>query len=296
MTTSINKGMGNKNIRSMAKILIVGYGALGKKLALKLSVHHQVMILKRQAVKSPVPHIDYIYADISKADTLHPLPRDFDVIFCVVSCFPRNVENYRQLYEVGINNLISYFASAKNSLGWFFVSSTSVYGQNQGEWVDEDSLTRPKTVSARYLLKAEQSIQQAFAKAIIVRFSGIYGEDRRRLLELSRTGLPVQYSPASYTNRIHEDDCLGILLMLFDLQRQGAALDKVYLASDDSPVSKWEVMNWLAELQHCVAPEKSNESVGQNKRCSNKKIKQLGYTFKYPSYKDGYMEIISAKH
>jgi len=56
----------------------------------------------------------------------------------------------------------------------------------------------------------------------------------------------------------------------------------------------WEVMNWLAERLHCqpATVKAIDDNAGMNKRCSNARLKALGYQFQYPSYKDGYLELI----
>jgi len=66
------------------------------------------------------------------------------------------------------------------------------------------------------------------------------------------------------------------------------------LASDDDPAPMWEVMSWLAEQMNCQPPTvKVNDNhYVMNKRCNNQRLKALGYQFRYPCYKDGYLELI----
>ncbi len=277
----------------MAKILVVGYGAISQSIAHQLCLQHSVMILKRQAVKNPVAHIDYIYADITDADTLLPLAKDFDYVFCIVSSKHRQKKNYQQLYEHGITQLIRHFYPENRHVQWFFVSSTRVYAQQQGEWVDEHSIAAPSSAAGRYLLSAEQRILQYFPGSVIVRFSGIYGGKRRQLIQLSQSQPSIQESPPYYTNRIHEQDCIAMLLFLFSKKQQGEVLDPIYLGTDDKPVTKWEVVNWLASYQGFPPPLKmiASSDSPQNKRCSNKKIKSLGFSFKYADFTQGYVEL-----
>jgi hypothetical protein len=106
----------------------------------------------------------------------------------------------------------------------------------------------------------------------------------------------IQQTPPYFTNRIHQQDCVGVLCFLLEQRLAGKALDQYYLASDDDPAPMWEVISWLAERLHCRPPSLAvGSDAGMNKRCSNARLKALGYQFQYPSYKDGYLELIGAR-
>jgi nucleoside-diphosphate-sugar epimerase len=132
---------------------------------------------------------------------------------------------------------------------------------------------------------------------IVVRFSGIYGPGRESLLRLAMQAPAIQQTPPYFTNRIHQQDCIAALSFLLEQRLAGKALAQCYLASDDDPAPMWDVMTWLAEHLHCPPPsvKKVDADAGMNKRCSNAKLKALGYRFRYPSYKDGYLGLIKAR-
>ena len=174
------------------------------------------------------------------------------------------------------------------------VSSTSVYGQSQGEWVDEESIAEPDNISSRLIRLAEQRLTALNPDNIIVRFSGIYGPGREYLLRQALQTPAIQQTPPYFTNRIHQQDCVDVLSFLLEQRLEGRALAQCYLASDDDPAPTWEVMNWLADHLHCPAPTARDGEVGMNKRCSNARLKALGYQFQYPSYKDGYLDLIGS--
>jgi len=275
----------------MAKILIVGCGSIGSELANVLSAKgHQVTGLKR---KPPLSNsIDYVAADISSPTGLANLNTDFTQAFFIVSPDGRNEQSYRAIYETGLNNLLAKLPKTQ----WLMVSSTSVYGQSYGEWVDEDSVAEPGNITSRLIRQAEQRLIAVNPANIVVRFSGIYGPGRESLLRQARQTPAIQQTPPYFTNRIHQQDCVGVLAFLLEQRLAGKPLEQCYLASDDDPAPMWEVMTWLAERLHCPPPIAKAVGVeaGMNKRCSNAKLKALGYRFRYPSYKDGYLELTNA--
>lgn len=274
----------------MAKILIVGCGDIGSRLAHKLSNEgHRVTGLKRHPPEGG-SSIEYYRADIGSASELAGLPNDFDQLFFIVSGDRRFESSYRNVYETGLNNLLAKFSG----LPWIFVSSTSVYGQSKGEWVDEESPAHPENITGQLIRRAEQTLIDLNPANIVVRFSGIYGPGREYLLRMAAQAPAIQKMPPYYTNRIHQEDCVGVLAFLLEKKLQGAAMNRCYLASDDDPAPQWEVMSWLAERLDCTPPtvKMAGADADMNKRCSNRRIKALGYRFLYPGYKDGYGEMI----
>jgi nucleoside-diphosphate-sugar epimerase len=200
------------------------------------------------------------------------------------------------------------------------VSSTSVYGQSQGEWVDEQSIAEPGNMTSQLIRQAEQTVMGFNSNNCVVRFSGIYGSGREYLLRLALQTPEIQEIPPYYTNRIHQQDCVGVLSFLLEQRLAGKVLAQCYLASDNDPAPTWEVMTWLAQQLKCNLPTARNSisdptdpegiratfksdaslpsfgaEVGMNKRCNNTKLKALGYEFQYPSYKDGYLELIGTR-
>ena len=85
-----------------------------------------------------------------------------------------------------------------------------------------------------------------------------------------------------------------MLAFLLERRLADVALEQCYLASDDDPAPMWEVMSWLAEQLKCQPPTVKSDDpcCVKNKRCNNQRLKALGYKFRYPSFKDGYLELI----
>ncbi|OAI28592.1 NAD-dependent epimerase/dehydratase family protein [Methylomonas koyamae] len=275
----------------MANILVIGCGNIGFRLASALTGDgHCVTALKRTPLAVPAPFA-LVLGDIAQPSTFSSLAANYDLAVLVLSASGRNAEQYRALYQVGLNNVLNHFAAAGVAPPCLMVSSTSVYGQNGGEWVDEDSPTQPASATAEWLVKAEQRLWQAGPHNCVVRFSGIYGPGRDWLLRRAAAGEAIQRDPPNYTNRIHQDDCLAVLLFLIGKMLGGTELDKCYLASDNDPAPLWDVMVWIAAQFGYPPPKALPPAIGvaQNKRCSNARLNALGYRWRYPSYRDGYL-------
>lgn len=277
----------------MAKALLVGCGDLGTALAARLvAAGHRVIALKRSPPAHLLPGVDYRRADLTR-EAPDLADATFDQAFVILAPGARDAAAYQALYGDGVARLAAALAGRVGR--WFFVSSTSVYGQCDGEWVDEDSATEPATATARWLLAAERRLAESGAPATAVRFSGIYGPGRERLLRQIAAGEPVPYDPPVYTNRIHRDDCVGILELLHRHALEGLTLAPLYLASDDCPAPLGTVARGLASALGVPPPPPGPGNGGQNKRCRNDRIKALGYRFRFPDWRAGYLPLIAAR-
>ena len=174
-----------------------------------------------------------------------------------------------------------------------FVSSTSVYHQADGEWVDEQSPTHPAHFSGQTLLRAEELLLDMGLSSCVVRFAGIYGPGRDFLLRQIRAG---KGGSTDYTNRIHADDCAGVLAHLLQRHWRGEPLERLYLGCDSNPAPGIEVRRWLAERvgiePNGLVPSVSER--GGNKRCANGRLLATGYEMQYPSYREGYGALLAS--
>ncbi|MFQ5588287.1 MAG: SDR family oxidoreductase [Nitrospiria bacterium] len=281
----------------MAKILIAGCGDIGMRLATRLvEKGHVVTGLRRKPVAPPHPALKMLSADMTVSHRLQALDDDFDYVVFLAAPDARDETQYRAVYETALGHLLTHFSKRASPPRWIFVSSTRVYGESQGEWVEESTPAQPKDVTGQLLYSAEQRVRSQDAGNIVVRFSGIYGPGRRRLLRLAKAGASAQRRPPYYTNRIHQEDCAGVLDFLLKARISGRTLEDCYLASDDAPAPMFEVLSWLAGRmggpQPAVRP--AGAEPVQNKRCRNDRLKALGYVFRYPSYREGYLPLIDA--
>ncbi|HBM42679.1 MAG TPA: NAD(P)-dependent oxidoreductase, partial [Halomonas sp.] len=128
----------------------------------------------------------------------------------------------------------------------------------------------------------------------VVRFSGIYGPGRDRLIHQVAEGRIAAVTPVIYSNRIHRDDCTGILAHLIRCQESGTPLADLYLGSDCEPVTLHNVMAWLAKQLKVESTDTMQSPLRRraSKRCDNRRILETGYTFRYPTYKEGYAQVL----
>ncbi len=285
----------------MAKILLLGCGNLGRKLAVRLiAAKHTVIAVKRTALKAPLTGLQVVLVDITAAQSVKKIPTDVDIVVFLLSPSERNKAAYQNLYGQGLHNVLSHFAHSSSPtsgarLRWLMVSSTSVYGQKSGEWVDEESPARATSFNGRALVQAEQQLWAHCVESTVLRFGGIYGQGRESLIRRVRAGSPVQYDPPYYSNRIHEEDCLGVLAFLIHKSLLGMPLENLYLATDSAAAPLSEVAVWLSEVMGCPAPPKkeaSSSTLVMNKRCRNNRLLKLGYSLRYRTYKEGYCAVL----
>ncbi len=280
-------------------ILIVGCGSIGLRLAMTLKDQHHVYGLKRNTENLPT-EINRISADVTHPSSLEgKLPKKLDYIVYCLTANEFNDKTYQEIYVNGLKNLINEVNHSNLSpRRLFFVSSSSVYPQDDDQWVDEESPVSPTRFSGQRLLEAEKTALSCTFPASNIRFSGIYGGTRTRLLDQVISGKANDNSPA-YTNRIHEDDCVLVLKHLIETDIKGEPLDDCYLASDSEPVQMKVLVDWISEqIKETINSKEKSEPVSAkkrsagSKRCSNKRLLDSGYQFKYPSFKEGYSEMI----
>jgi nucleoside-diphosphate-sugar epimerase len=292
------------------RVLIIGTGYVGLPLAAELSRRgHEVFGLRRDAAGAPAltaTGIQPIIADITHPAELAKLPSDFDWVVNCVASGGGGAEDYRRTYLHGMRNVIDWLAPRRRDAGaptlrLVYTSSTSVYGQNDGSLADEKSSTEPMTETARVLLETEGALLNAahernFA-AIVLRVAGIYGPGRGHWFKQFLNGeARLEGKGERFLNMIHRDDVIGGIIAALERETNG----EIYNAVDDEPVSQFDLFSWLAASLGKRMPEAAAENVEAtrkrgitNKRISNHKLKnQLGYSFKYPTFREGYADAI----
>ncbi len=179
-----------------------------------------------------------------------------------------------------------------------YLSSTSVYGDHRGEWVDESSETRAKSGYGITRLRAENLwISLKTDKDLpvqIFRLSGIYSNENNILIRLKLGNVKLINKKNHYFSRIHVEDIANILFESLSKFKPG----EIYNISDDKPSSSEEMILYgasilnIQNLKMIEVYEIENEMLKNfykySKRVSNKKIKVLlGYKFKFPTYVEG---------
>lgn len=279
----------------MKHLVIAGCGDVGTALGLRMQeLGWQVSGLRRDPSSLP-EGFGRIAADLSCAESPADWPAKVDYLVYCPAAGRRDAELYRTLYVEGLQHVVGWLKAHRQQPRHLLqVSSTAVYGQSAGEWVTENSAAVADTATAPVLIEAEDVALRSGMPASVVRLAGIYGPGRTRLIEQVRSGLHVPAEPAQYTNRIHRDDAAGLLAHLLLQADQGALLAPCYLGVDDEPASLHEVAQWLAEQ---VGVELLAEGATANrlgsKRCSNALARESGWQPQYPSYREGYAQMLT---
>lgn len=274
-------------------IYLAGCGKIGQRLGKRLTTDgHHVVGLKRGQANVGFPIIP---TDLADAEAVKQLPPDADAVVFTVTPTAFSERGYANVYDDILGNMLSYAKRCPTLPLFILVSSTGVYGQQNGEWVDENSETQPDTYSGRWVLFGEQQLRKTLSNTVSVRFAGIYGDNRTRLIQQALSGQPIQQTPPQWTNRVHEDDCVGVLHFLLNQYDKKTTLEDIYLVCDDTPVSRYNVSAAICELANQPKPPIKTDNLSNrcNKRCDNQRIKQLGYRFVYPTFQQGYAAIIS---
>lgn len=267
-------------------VLIAGCGDVGNALAARLLADGAQVWGVRRRVEELLPGVTPWRIDLRDAARVGKPPAAFDYLFYTASADRRDEAAYRAIYVDALRDLLGSLREAGSPLRRvFFTSSTAVYGQSNGEWIDESSPTVPSAFNGRVLLEAEAVIEDAPERGVNVRLSGIYGPGRTRLVRKVRDGEAT--ATGSWTNRIHVDDCAGALHHLMRLDDP----ESLYLGSDDEPATTAEVVNWMSHELGVPAPPPA-ETARLNKRCRNTRLRETGFQFRFPSFRDGYPSIV----
>jgi nucleoside-diphosphate-sugar epimerase len=278
------------------KVLFIGCGDIAQRAAREMQTRHKCFGLRRQPDNLP-EYIQPIKADATDAKQLFSVASEgFDIWIATITPGEFTEQAYRDSYLAAAKSIadsIAELQKAPRLVLW--VSSTSVYGDLKGGWVNEETQPEPNIFSGKILLAAEKIIQQIPCETTAIRFSGIYGPGRTRLLSQVLAGKGRPSSPAQWSNRVHADDCGGILAHLVEHALSGNSLLPDYLASDSAPVTQHEIRQWLAE-QLAVNLVEEKVKIGSVRRCDNSRLRSSGYQFKYPTFREGYGRLIKDRN
>lgn len=279
------------------RVLIAGCGYVGCALAQRLgAAGHEAFGLRRRVAALPAG-VRAVAADLSEpAGLAAALPGELDAVVYAAAADGPDESAYRRAYVEGLGHLLDALSDAERAPRLLFTSSTSVYGQDAGEWVDESSPVEPGQFRGRVLLEAEAQVHAWPGSHAVVRLGGIYGPGRTRLLDAVRGGRARVPAHPHYTNRIHREDAAGALDHLLKLP----SVDPVYLCVDDDPAERAVVLRWLAERLGAPPPpvEEPEAESGRfrptGKRCRNERLRAAGFRPAFPSFREGYSALIDA--
>ena len=210
----------------------------------------------------------------------------FDALVDCVSSERGGVEAYRKNYLQGARNLLEIVSPQT----FIFTSSTSVYAQNDGSWVTEESSAEPSRDTGLILRETEEVVLEH--GGIVTRLAGIYGPGRWVLLQKFLDGTAVIEGDGSrWINQIHRDDAAGAIAFLLNHH----AARGIYNVSDGTPLTQLDCCKILAaHFQKPLPPAGSidiNRKRGvTSKRVSNEKLRALGWQPRYASIRDAFTD------
>jgi nucleoside-diphosphate-sugar epimerase len=292
------------------RVAILGCGYVGLELGARLrDIGHDVVGVRRsEAGLAAVEDagLDPVAADVTDADSLAAVP-DVDAVVFAASAGGRGAEAARATYVEGLETAVEQFGGRDDPPDRLvYTSSTGVYGDHDGDWVDEDTALSPADDRTAALVDAEGVALDAAPELgidpTVVRFGGIYGPDRFRL-ERYLDG-PVT---EGYLNLVHRADAAGMVAFLL---AEGLARGEMVVGVDDEPVDRADLSRWLADqlgrdppgtrsveerLAAADVSEGRARRLRADKRCSNAKLRDLGYAFTYPTFREGLRNLVDAR-
>ena len=196
--------------------------------------------------------------------------------------------------------------AAIGGLQWAgLLSTTGVYGNRDGGWVDEEAETAPNNHRSELRVKAEQDWLALWrdhgVPAHIFRLAGIYGPGRSPLDQVRSGRARRLVKPGLVLGRIHLADIVGTVMASIAKPNPG----RIYNVTDDEPMPPQDIIAYACELLGVEAPPETpydgaelppimREFYEDCKRVSNKRLKEeLGYTFKYPTFRDGLRALLA---
>lgn len=277
-------------------VLLAGCGDLGTEAGLRFAaLGHRVVGWRRTPGKLPAG-IEGVAADLASSD-LPPVPAGTTAVVIAVAADAPTEAAYRAAYVGGVTHVLDVLERDGVRPGRvIFVSSTAVYGDADGGWVDEATPPEPGGFSGTILLEAEDILRTRLAgtesTAISLRLGGIYGPGRNRLIEQVRTGAAVVPADVRYTNRIHRDDAAAAIVHLASVADSPAP---VYVGVDDDPADLGAVLRFLAAELDLPEPAVGDAGAarGGNKRCNNRLLRASGLALEFPSFREGYRAVLS---
>lgn len=271
--------------------LLIGCGYLGQRLAARwLRAGHRVLATTRRRDRVEEWRqlgLETIHCDILDRDSLASLPETTTVVFAVG--FDRTSRRtMREVYVDGLANVLDHLPPPPRLL---YVSSTGVYGQHDGEWVDENAPTDPEDEAGKVVLEAERLLHDRLPEAVVLRFSGIYGPGRLIRAQSLREGKPLAGDPEKYLNLIHVEDGAAALEAAESRARPGQTCN----VSDDLPVVRREFYAELARLLDVPEPRwlpvagaaAGREARGNRRICNRRLRQEWGVNLTYPTYREG---------
>jgi len=286
------------------RTLILGCGYLGLRVARRwIAAGHHVAAVTRspaRAAELQAEQIEPHVADVMQPESMRALPAA-DVLLYAVGFDRQAGYAKRAVYVDGLTHVLRELSGRVGRV--VYVSSTSVYGQTSGEWVNEESPCEPETENGRTCLDAEQVVWKSVSPgnagtgaANVLRLAGLYGPGRLiARIDALQSGQPISGNPDAWLNLIHVEDAARAVVACIQQGTSGST----YLVSDDRPVTRREYYGCLASVVGAPSPvfsgieDEEARTRGLNKRCDNGRMKrELLSKLHYPTIEEGLRDAV----
>lgn len=272
------------------RVLLAGCGDVGLRVARLLRAQgHEVFALRRRPPAACDDGLRWLAGDLASSATMDGLPAGITRLVYLPAPDARDQATYEAVFLDGLRAMLG--ALDRTVLRRvLLVSSSAVYGDHAGGWVDEDTPARPPGFNGRVLLAAERWLADHPVRSTVLRLAGLYGPGRLQLVDRLRAGLAaVPRANVHWANRIHADDAAAAIAHLLLLP--DASL--LYLGADDTPLPLDVLYDHLAGLVGAPRPPEGPPPAGVgSKRLSNARLRASGFAPRWPDARLGYAALL----
>jgi nucleoside-diphosphate-sugar epimerase len=287
--------------------LLFGCGYLGERVARRWrEARDDIVIVTRSGERAEAfrnQSYRAIVADVTQPATLTNLPVAETALFSVG--YDRSAGRpIANVYAGGVRNVLA--ALPANTGRFIYISTTGVYGDAAGDWIDEETPTDPQREGGRASLEAEQALAESefSPRGVVLRLAGIYGPGRIPFLDLLRAGEPIPAPSRGHLNLIHVDDAAAVVVAVAAAEFEHAQSGpRIYCVSDGQPVERGDYYREVARLigvaePGFTAPDPHSPRAARaasDRRVSNRRmLAELRAQLAYPNYKLGLKAILNS--
>ena len=275
------------------KVLIIGCGQLGFSIVNNAdSDVFKLYGFSRSLRKSPAS-IEMHQVDILKTEAIDAIKLvNPEIIIYAVSADTQSIESYQDHYVVGLKKTYEAILELDHFKYLFFVSSTRVYGQKTTKILSELDIAEPSDYGGEALMEAETVARQLKDKATILRLSGIYGPNRKRMIQLAQSNPGNWPATNNWSNRIHEEDAARFIVFLMKRIMMNESIEPLYLVTDGVPTKQYDVLTWIRNRLQLTTDTIELPILESGKQLQSVLLNQTGFVLKYPDFTYGYEAII----
>ena len=275
------------------KVLIIGCGQLGFSIVNNAdSDVFKLYGFSRSLRKSPAS-IEMHQVDILKTEAIDAIKLvNPEIIIYAVSADTQSIESYQDHYVLGLKKTYEAILELDHFKHLFFVSSTRVYGQKTTKILSELDIAEPSDYGGEALMEAETVARQLKDKATILRLSGIYGPNRKRMIQLAQSNPGNWPATNNWSNRIHEEDAARFIVFLMKRIMMNESIEPLYLVTDGVPTKQYDVLTWIRNRLQLTTDTIELPILESGKQLQSVLLNQTGFVLKYPDFTYGYEAMI----